>query len=291
LKTFSYIEEINSLSVLKYTGKRLAEFKQMLNIPRMKFLVLNFLFSIVSLLSFGGELTIKGVYQGKNVYVQNPYNVEQKEFCTEEVYLNNVKVLSSIRNSAFTINLSNLEIGTPVEIRIKYKADCSPKVVNAYVLQSNSKYTFENLAIVDKEINWELKEDVLGGRFIIEKYTENYWKPISTSQIILNQKQYKVAVAQYFTNGTNKFRVKYLSPTEEVSISNNLDYEVMDENAILSLDASNKIRLSKEASYEIIDEDGNKIQDGKGREIGIANLDPGVYYINYENKSEKFLKK
>jgi hypothetical protein len=234
---------------------------------------------------------IKGVYQGKNVYVQNPYNAAQKEFCTEEVYLNDVKILSSLKNSAFTINLSNLEIGTPVEIRIRYKGDCSPKIVNAYVLQGDSKFTFENLAIIDKEINWNLKEDVLGGRFIIEKYTDNYWKPVTTSPIVLNQKNYKVSIGQYFTNGTNKFRVKYLSANEEVSISNNINYEVMDENSILSLDASNKIRLSKETSYEIIDEDGNKIQNGKGREIGIGNLDPGTYYINYENKSEKFLKK
>jgi hypothetical protein len=257
----------------------------------MKFFTINVLFFFTTFLSFGGEITIKGVYQGKNVYVQNPYNVEQKEFCTEEVYLNNVKVLSSIRNSAFTINLSNLELGTSVEIRIKYKADCSPKIVNAYVLQNNSKYSVENLAIADKEMSWELSEEVLGGKFIIEKYTENYWKPVSTSPIVLNQKNYKAAIGQHFTNGTNKFRVKYLSPKEEVSISNNIDYEVMDENAILSLDASNKIRLSKETSYEIIDEEGNKIRDGKGSEIGIANLDPGVYYINYENKSEKFLKK
>ena len=257
----------------------------------MKFFTLNILFFFSAFSAFCGEIQIKGVYQGKNVFVQNPYNVERKEFCTREVYVNGVKVLSSIRNSAYSINLSNLEMGAPVNIKIVYSDDCAPRIINPYVLQSDENYTFNHLAVEEKQINWILNEDVLAGRFIIEKYTENYWKPVASTPVVLNEKNYKTSIEPFLENGTNKFRIKYLSPKEQVFISKNIELKISLELTSISQDLSNKILLSKETTYEIIDEEGNKIKDGKGKEIAISNLNPGVYYINYDNRSEKFLKK
>lgn len=257
----------------------------------MKNYILNiFLFFLVFSAS-AGEIEIKGVYQGKNVFVQNPYNVEKKEFCTKEVYLNDVKILSAIRNSAFSINLSNLEIGSSVHIKIVYSEDCQPRIINPYVLQGAENYTFNAVAVADQIIKWSLNEPVLSGRFIIEKYSENYWKPVTTAAVVLNEKEYSVTLAPFIQNGTNKFRIKYLSPKEQVFISKNIEYYSAAQQISLNNDTSNRILLSKETSYEIIDADGNKIRDGKGKEIAISNLHPGTYYLNYENKSEKFLKK
>lgn len=241
--------------------------------------------------SLSGEIIISGIYQGKNVYVQNPFSPEKKQFCTDEVFVNEEKVLSEIKNSAYTINLSHLDFGSPVAIRITHKNDCTPRIVNAFVIQSpDQSYTFIDTYIKDKLIKWSLKEKVLAGRFIIEKYNSNYWKPIGTIAVLLEEADYNFNVEQFISSGTNKFRIKYLSPKEQVFISSNILFESKPESVTFSLTGSNKILLSKETSYEIIDEDGNKVTNGKGNEIAISNLNPGVYYINYSNKSEKFQK-
>jgi hypothetical protein len=257
----------------------------------MRFSILSILNLFLIYSSFGGEIEINGVYQGKNVFVQNPYNVDKKEFCTKEVYLNDQKILSSVKNSAYAINLSNLEIGSPVNIKIIYNDDCAPRIINPYVLQNSEKYTIENLAVTEKDINWSIREDVLSGRFIVEKYTENYWKPITTTPVTINEKVYKASIGSFLTNGNNKFRIKYLSPKEQVFISQNIEHDVALELTSIAKEESDMLLLSKETTYEIIDQDGNKIKDGRGKEIAISNLNPGVYYINYDNRSEKFLKK
>ncbi|MFN0049023.1 MAG: T9SS C-terminal target domain-containing protein, partial [Cytophagales bacterium] len=54
---------------------------------------------------------------------------------------------------------------------------------------------------------------------------------------------------------------------------------------------ANKIYLSRDADYEIIDGYGNPLMKGKGKEIVCETLSEGVYYLNIDNKTEKFLKK
>ncbi|HYG38487.1 MAG TPA: T9SS type A sorting domain-containing protein [Cytophagales bacterium] len=258
----------------------------------MKTLILAFAFLGLINSVFGGEIFVSGVYQGKNLYVQNPFSPDKKQFCTDEVFVNDIRVLSEIKHSAFTINLSHLQKGAEVEIKITYKNDCAPKIVNAFVLQKPGQhYTFNPVTIQNNAIYWSLKESVIAGRFIIEKYTDNFWKPIATTPVNIETTKYHQNLESYFSAGTNKFRVKYMSPEEKVYISSNISHESEGEAITFLLTSSNKILLSKESPYEIIDADGNKIKDGRSNEIQISHLNPGIYYINYSNKSEKFLKK
>src|SRR6478736_813022 len=60
--------------------------------------------------SYAGILTLSGVYQGKNLYVQNPFTGNMKDFCSNDVYVNDVKVMSNIQSSAYEIDLSNLKL-------------------------------------------------------------------------------------------------------------------------------------------------------------------------------------
>lgn len=257
----------------------------------MRVQIFAFIFLSFVNFSIAEELSISGFYQGKNLYVQNPLSADKKLFCTNEVFVNEKMVLSQIKNSAYTINLSHLENGSPVTIKITYKNDCAPKIINAFVLQkSNQNYTFQSVQIKDNLILWSLKEEVISGRFIIEKYTENYWKPIGTTPISFEKKEYTQNIERYLSEGINKFRVKYLSPDEQVFVSSNISHEFLGESVTFSLTSSNKILLSKESPYEIMDAEGNLIKDGKGNEIAISTLHPGIYYINYANKSEKFRK-
>jgi hypothetical protein len=54
---------------------------------------------------------------------------------------------------------------------------------------------------------------------------------------------------------------------------------------------TSKITLSRPVGYEIVDTKGTTLKKGKGSEISLAELKSGVYYLNYDNRTEKFFKK
>ena len=106
------------------------------------------LFSIfcvfVSTASFStGVIVLEGIYQGKNLYIQNPFGSSGVGFCVQEVRVNGNVTTDEIASSAFEIDLRNFQfkLGDKVEIKIIHKDDCKPKVLNPEVL--NPKSTFE----------------------------------------------------------------------------------------------------------------------------------------------------
>ena len=104
------------------------------------FLIAFFIFSQVH--SQDTEYTVTGEYQGKNIYVQNPLSKDKLNFCTTEVYLNERLDKTSPKTSAYEIDLSHLEIGSPVFIKIVHKEGCKPKIINPQVIRSKSKFQF-----------------------------------------------------------------------------------------------------------------------------------------------------
>ncbi|MFN0048293.1 MAG: hypothetical protein ACKVOU_04135, partial [Cytophagales bacterium] len=69
------------------------------------------------------SFVLSGNYQGKNLYVQNPFTSNMKDFCTDEVYLNDIKIMDNIKSSAFEIDLSKLTLNDVVNIKIAHKDD------------------------------------------------------------------------------------------------------------------------------------------------------------------------
>ena len=86
-----------------------------------------------------GILTLSGVYHGKNLYVQNPFTGNMKDFCTNEVYVNDRLVMKDIQSSAYEIDLSHLKEQDPVTIKITHKDDCKPKILNPQVIKATSR--------------------------------------------------------------------------------------------------------------------------------------------------------
>ena len=98
------------------------------------------------------SVVLEGHYQGKNLYVQNPFAGSGVGFCVIAVYINDDVTTDQVNSSAFEIDFSNTPIqkGDPLNVRIQHKNDCLPKVLNPEVLRPKS--TFENLSIsVDKD--------------------------------------------------------------------------------------------------------------------------------------------
>ena len=74
----------------------------------------------------------EGHYQGKNLYVQNPFADAGIGFCVIKVTVNGDVTTDQINSSAFEIDFTNLnlQIGDPVTIKIAHKLNCSPKVLS-----------------------------------------------------------------------------------------------------------------------------------------------------------------
>ncbi len=241
----------------------------------------------------GGEVYLDGTYQGDNLYIQNQYNSSTNSFCIIELYVNNKKMAQDeLSSSAFEIDLSAYKIGEYISIKIVHKDYCKPRILNPEVL--NSKSTFEIIQFISEEnrVKWTTKNESSNEPFIIEQFRNNKWVPIGKVIGIGPEgfNNYTLEVTHH--SGVNKYRLKqkdlgnkyrYSTPVEYISEKSPITY--------YPRRTDKDIYLSERAGYEIYDSFGRLILQGEAQKIDVSDLDPGIYYLNIDNRTEKFLKK
>jgi hypothetical protein len=238
------------------------------------------------------SLTLNGAYQGKNLYVQNPFTSNMKDFCTDEVFVNETKVMSQIKSSAFEIDLSHLKVNDPVVVKIVHKEDCKPKVLNAQVIRLNSTFQFSNFTIDNTILNWSTKGEKSGDKVAVEQFINNNWITLKEMPSKGSSSSNNYVFDQNHHSGVNKYRIKYMEKDGNVFYSKVVEFQSqLQEVTFYPKRVSNKIYLSRAVDYEVIDGYGTVISKGKGKEIVCEQLKEGVYYLNIDNKTEKFLKK
>jgi hypothetical protein len=239
-----------------------------------------------------GVLTISGVYQGKNLYVQNPFTGNMKDFCTDEVFVNDEKVMAQIKSSAYEIDLSNLKLNDPVTIKITHKDDCKPKVLNPQVIRMSSTFQFAAFNVSNSNLEWSTKGEKTGDKVIVEQFLYNNWVPLKELPAKGSLTNNAYTSDQNHHSGINKYRIKFIEKEGTVFYSKVVEFKSdLPEVTFYPKRVSNKIYLSRGVDYEVIDGYGNIIIKGKGKEITCDNLQEGVFYLNIDNKTEKFLKK
>ena len=241
-------------------------------------------------------MLLEGHYQGKNLYVQNPFAGTGVGFCVYEVTINDEVTTDEIGSSAFEIDFSNfqLNIGDPVAIVIKHKSDCRPKVLNPEVLKPKSTFEVTNI-IVTKEgvLNWKTKNETGKLDYIIEQYRWNKW--IKVGEVLgegaPTEQEYKFQITPH--SGENQFRVKQVDYSGKPRYSKAVKYRnpSIPEVTFSPYKVSKLIEFSSETLFEIYDQFGNLVKRGFAKEINCINLKKGVYYLNYDNKTDKFIKK
>jgi len=257
---------------------------------RTKFLLLSLILFVTG--AKAGILTVSGVYQGKNLYVQNPFTGNMKDFCTNDVFVNDVKVMTNIQSSAYEIDLSNLKLNDPVTVKITHKDDCKPKILNPQVIRASSNFQFSSFNIDPESITWATKGEKPRGKFFVEHFINNSWvtvKEVSGKESgMLNN--YEIKAAHH--SKLNKYRIKYLESDGQVFYSQVIEFN-SDLPAIswYPKRITDKIYLSREADFEVLDAYGNVVRKGVGKEINMADLSAGVYYLNVDNTTNKVLKK
>ena len=238
------------------------------------------------------EFTVTGEYQGKNIYMQNPLSGDMINFCTQQVYLNDQLVVQNPKTSAFEIELGTLDIGEPVVIRVLYADGCTPKVINPQVIRLKSKFRFLSVNANSNEISWTTSGEYEVGEYTLERYANRDWvidnSVFGKGNFDTNQYTSK---PNYHT-GENKLRIKYSSTNGKIFYSRVFNYYSDQEPiSFYPTRVADKIVLSRATAYEVVDVDGNPVVRGTSNQINCKGLKTGLYYLNIDNRTEKFYKK
>lgn len=250
--------------------------------------------------SQGGVIILEGNYQGKNLYVQNPFGSGGVGFCVTEVLVNGNITTDEINSSAFEIDFKphKLTIGEKVEIKIKHKEDCKPKVLNPEVLKPKS--TFEVISMsIDKDgtVKWSTKSETGKLSYAVEQFRWNKWVKVGDVDGVgtpsTNNYTFKVTLH----SGKNQVRVRQTDysgqprlskPVEVVSDVPDITFAPAKASKDVSFVAGDK---PIETMYEIYDQYGNVVKRGFGDKVDVSNLTKGGYFLNYDNKMGEFIKK
>ncbi|SDL45364.1 hypothetical protein SAMN05421823_10667 [Catalinimonas alkaloidigena] len=237
-----------------------------------------------------GELVISGAYTGKNLYVRNPYNLEEKSFCTREVYVNDQLWLTDVRASAYEIDLSAHGLTSTVHVRIVHGGDCRPTVVNPQVLMQETGYQLSTVTLAPAAIRWNVRGDQPEALYFVEKQVQEKWVVISPAIASAGQASamhYSTEVAH--AAGENTYRIKALLKSGAVHYSPVATFT--NEAAPVHFSTrrvKNAIELSRASAFEVLDAYGASMLKGEGTQVDISTLTPGQYFLSVDDQVEAF---
>ncbi|MDG1776223.1 MAG: hypothetical protein P8H33_02435 [Crocinitomicaceae bacterium] len=245
------------------------------------------------------NLSVEGRYQGKNLYVQNPIDDEGFGYCATKVVVNGDIMPGAIGAGAFEIDFSlfNIELGEPVFIVIEHNEGCQPKILNPEVLLPSSTYNIVNITVSNAgKLAFTTKGEQGKLPFFIEQYKWNKWCVVGEVLGKGNGQQNSYDFVLTPHSGENTVRIVQVDhsgikrPSKQVKFSakspvvKKTPAKVKNEIKFIAND------VSIETGYEIYDAYGNLVKEGVGSSVDCSNLLRGVYYINFDNVTEKFIK-
>ncbi|HEY4797983.1 MAG TPA: hypothetical protein VII99_02800 [Bacteroidia bacterium] len=261
-----------------------------------KILLLIQAFLMVTVAASAGNIILEGNYQGKNLYVQNPFAGTGVGFCVQKVEVNGQVTTDEINSSAFEIDFNNYQfkIGDKITVKITHKDDCKPKVLNPEVLKPKS--TFEVITMKlenDGTLKWNTKNETGKLPFVIEQYRWNKWVKVGEmdGKGIGDNNDYTFKITTLHS-GENQIRIKQIDYTSQPRYSKPVKFvSTIPEITFSPQRVSKDISFSAETLYEIYDQFGNVVKKGFGKTVDCGNLAKGVYYLNFDNKTSEFIKK
>jgi len=264
----------------------------------MKSIFITTVMSLMSIIAFGsGEtLVLEGVYQNKNIYVNNCSGSDGIGFSVSEIRVNGELTSDEVHSSAFEIDLSRftLNTGEKVTILIKYDGECKPKVLNPGALQPKPTFKMVNTMTVTSNglLEWSSTGEQGILPYTVEQFKWNKWVKVGEVNGIGTPYKHDYKFLVPLVSGQNKFRVVQKNSNGERAVGKSVS--IMTQKAIPSFEYLKKqevIVFSTSTSYEVFDIYGQIRKRGMNKEIDLSNLDSGEYYLNYDNTMTKIRKK
>lgn len=249
-----------------------------------------------------GEILIAGIYQGKNLFIQNPFSPDNKTYCASEVYVNDEKTMSNIKLGAFEIDLSGLEIDDPVTIRITHKDGCAPKLINPQAIRPSGNFQIADVRASGNTISWSSSGETTAFAYYIESLVNGNWIVLRKINAKGQAKTpYAVTIAE--PDAASKYRIKaqnsdthqmfYSRVFSQIAEAAVIEMDTVEQKPVTFVPKSPKthLTLSRESEYEILDAGKKTIAKGKGVVVSIARLKTGTYYLKTGNQPpQKFVK-
>jgi hypothetical protein len=247
-----------------------------------------------------GVIVLEGNYQGKNLYIQNPFASSGVGYCVQEVRVNGSVTTDEVASSAFEIDFRNLllKVGDKVEVKITHKDDCKPKILNPEVLKPKSTFEVVSMAVEpDLTLKWSTKGESGKLAFVIEQFRWNKWVKVGEVEGggLADVNLYSFKVIPHHKK--NQYRVKQVDYTGQARYSKTVDYMSTTPEIVFSPAKVSKSitflagETPTETMFEIYDQYGNIVKRGFASTIDASNLPKGAYYLNYDNKMGEFIKK
>jgi len=288
------------MSILYYLGNPIDSVHRFtVNHEAMKTVL--FVLFLAPIFGFGQYklLSTEGQYQGSNLYINNPKQMDGFGYCIIKVTVNGDVLPASIQSTNFVVDfgLFDLNLGDDIFVVIEHFDGCTPRFLNPEVLLPKSTFEVIDLSInKDGILNWTTKNE--GGilDFSIEKFKWNSW--VGVGQIRgkggkeLNSYSYKVSLH----SGENKIRVIQVDNSGDKRVSQPISYEsdiaefTMAPSSVKDYIYFYSDSKHKRTRYEVFDAFGNLLKVGFSDRVDCRNIVNGIYYVNYDNRTEKFIK-
>ena len=239
------------------------------------------------------SLVIKGTYQGKPLYVQNPFVREAGGFCIQQVLLNRFTLLNAPRASAVRIAPADagLRVGDKVEIIILHHRGYMPKVLNPEVIIFAQPFSFVYTTAGEESLRWAAKGAASGGSFSIQRAEPDGWHELASKYAVpgIEEQAYEQSISHQ--PGENEYRILYTDNEGQEKESNPFLYtKNLPPVTFSPTRVSDQITLSRKAFFEILDEQGNQILKGEMDQIPLRRLRPGTYFIVLDGERNVFYK-
>jgi len=255
-----------------------------------------FCFLGFALAASAGTIVLKGEYQNENIYVQNAIAGAGVGYCTYQVTINGTTTTDEVNSTAFEIDLAqfNLEVGTPIEVTIRYKDDgCELRVLNPQALKPNP--TFETVSIeVDHTglLTWTTDNERAPLPFVVEQFKWNKWVKIGEVMGTGEEGENSYSFRSTPHSGLNKFRVRQIGYYDNSRSTPEISMRTMKKEVSFVYDRRHQsIEFSESTGYEVYDKYGTIVKKGFGNSISIDNLPKDVYYLNHGNTMGEFRKR
>jgi len=248
----------------------------------------------VSLLA-NERIILKGVYQGSDIYVQNPFSGQGVSFCVFEVRVNGEITSDEVNSSAFVIDLAvmGVKVGDEIEVVISHKKGCEPRVLNPEVLNPRSTFQIETINISDNGIlKWTTVGESGELPFYVEQFKWNKW--VKAGEVMgvgtPDASEYEFQLEPH--SGMNSVRVRQTDYRGESRTSPIVEFKGPDTAVSFAEEKTRDVvTFSGKTSYEIFDQYGNLVKKGYGKTIDVEDLEKGEYYLNYDRSFGETFKK
>ncbi|NRA10884.1 MAG: hypothetical protein HRT57_02885 [Crocinitomicaceae bacterium] len=251
--------------------------------------------SFLSVCQFAfGTLTVDGIYQGKNLYIQNPMT-EEGGYCIDSVYINEIKYDQDLVAGAFEIDFKslNFKVSDSIHMVIYHQDGCKPKILNTNLCMPITVSPVAKFEAKNDTLWLETKNFNYSALFL-EVYRYNKWVVLDTiiKSQNLNRSYPFISISH---SGNNQFRIKYTGAMGVPLVSRDIYYESSLPKVNFEVDGHAQfVTFSSPTNYEVYTVMGNLVTSGYGSSIDLSvfskeecDNNDQLFYLNLDNRNEK----